>query len=115
MPPYVLMLSSLWGVFPVNSILYYRFVCILLTIYQLWIGQCQIPLQFHAGFITPSFLSFFFFFRKYSAYTVKVWPVPHIRLFGTASHTNGHEADLAFGPGLPHKIKNFDETWKNIN
>jgi len=24
--------------------------------------------------------------------------------------TNCHEADLAFGPGLPHKINNFDET-----
>jgi len=34
---------------------------------------------------------------------------------------NCHEADLAFGRGLPHKINNFDETWvenakaKNIN
>jgi len=25
--------------------------------------------------------------------------------------TNGHEADLTFGRGLPHKIKNFGETW----
>ena len=25
---------------------------------------------------------------KYSADTVKVWPVPHMRLFGTVQHTN---------------------------
>ena len=25
-------------------------------------------------------------------------------------HINCHEADLVFGLGLPHKIKNFDET-----
>jgi len=24
---------------------------------------------------------------------------------------NCHEADLVFGPGLPHKINNFDEAW----
>ena len=29
--------------------------------------------------------------------------------------TNGHEADLVFGRGLSHKIKNFDKTEKNIN
>jgi len=26
-------------------------------------------------------------------------------------HINYHEADLVFGPGLPHKINNFDEAW----